>query len=223
MEPDVAVHAALPSTALRTRPAALAAQRHRQSAVAILGHLLVQRSEGRLLQPAVERPTLTSNTATAAAAGTAAGVVVSVGVAIDGLVKMYREDILSLRVLAKQAREPSAPIRRVVETTALLVSALQSTSGSANGQTVQSPPARQPLARPHPQQQGRLATVAAARRCCRGASLFAVQLRSSTHWSSARHSAAPSRGSAQPVPHSRSSEREQLLSSDASRGVASWL
>ena len=69
--------------------------------------------------PVLERPP---------SASAAAVVLVSVGVAIDGLVKMYREDILSLRVLAKQTREPSAPVRRVVETTALLVSALQSTS-----------------------------------------------------------------------------------------------
>ena len=86
----------------------------------------VSSGRGASAAPVVERPT--SSPVAPAAATAAAGVVVSVGVAIDGLVKMYREDILSLRVLAKQAREPSAPIRRVVETTALLVSALQATS-----------------------------------------------------------------------------------------------
>ena len=88
-------------------------------------------SRGASNAPVLERPISTPAAATAAAAG----VVLSVGVAIDGLVKMHREDILSLRVLAKQTREPSAPIRRVVETTALLVAALQQAASTQSTAT----------------------------------------------------------------------------------------
>ena len=52
-------------------------------------------------------------------------------VAIDSLVKLHREDVLWLRSLSKQSREPPAAARRVVETVAALVTAV--TRASAKG------------------------------------------------------------------------------------------
>ena len=71
-----------------------------------------------LVSPGLDRA------ATMPVAGSPVSGVASLAVALDSLVKMHRSDVLTLRSLAQQTREPPIGVRKVVDAVAALVSAL---------------------------------------------------------------------------------------------------
>ena len=100
-------------------------------------------SRGPLASPGLERPaSIGTPLPTPSPRSRGGGLPVPpVSVAIDSLVKLHREDVLSLRSLSRQTREPPVAVRRVVETVAALVQALSDAARAPASPPLRAPPA----------------------------------------------------------------------------------